>query len=475
MPIESIENAYYSSLSKKEKMDTYVDYFLESSTFKADYNFEQSFIFRLIFNCRSKFGSEFQVLNSGIRTTIDCYSKADLNTMDYIFSYLKYHMDSKNSKKIFYSRNFNLFEATNEEKKLMDFIKFIEIIASDRWDKNIDTYCLRASEVAKDAGELLDVFTYWIIKAFATEISAELVAIFCTCISDDAIRMIEYHSERQNDKFSSTGCVIDKIFRNIGIKENTPSPIELRDLFLPFAPISGITWLNDFNIEHLLFNASLKAENNFAQEYNNSFNEREDDLIRDLFDDNMKSAFETAIKEINLYHKSKNSYWTLSWTKLRLIEEKVKGPDIALKIKVCVSQKVEFEKYIFIQVKAISKQNNKFASSWTINRKQLQDLINFSDSSFYLLLTPSNLSNHQRVIPASIVRGMLQANNRQVSLADNIAAFGAHSLSHFLIYDVLAGWQGTQNQANINWLEKRKGMKVRYLLEIELKSGIEND
>lgn len=474
--IEALEKAYYSTLTKKEKLSAYIDYFLEVKSFKGDYDFMNSILFHLISNCKSNYRTEIQVFNSGIHSIIESYSKMEFrNTFDYIFSYLRFHLNSKSSGKIFNDQNFVLIEQTKEEKAFIDFIHYIETIASEKWSKNIDTYCLRASEVAKDAGELLDIFTYWIIKAFSNEITTELVAIFSNCISDDAIKILESYSETKNDKFSSTGSVIDKIFRNIGFKQNIPSPIELRDLYLPLEPISGNTWLNDFNVEHLLYNASLKAETNFAQEYNSSFNEREDDLIRDLFDDNLKPAFESAIKELNKYIKSKNDYWALSWSKLRLKEEKEKGPDIALKILVNISTKIQFEKYLFIQVKALTKQKNKFTSSWTINRKQLQDLINLSDSSFYLLLTPSNISNHQRVVPASIVKGMLQANNKEVSLNDNIAALGAHSLSQFLIFDVLAGWQGTQNQKIANWVDSRVGMKTRYLLEIELKKGNNND
>ena len=474
--VEVLEETYNSTLSKKEKLCAYIEFFLEAKSIKGDYTFENSLIFNLITNSKTKPGTEFQVFNSGIYSIIELYSeKENRNTIDYIFSYFKFHLNEKNSGKLYYDPNFVHIEQTKEEKAFIDFIHFIETIASEKWSKNIDTYCLRAYESAKDSGVLLDIFGYWIIKAFSNEITTELVAIFSNCITEDAIKILEFYSDTKNDKFSNTGSVIDKIFRNIGFKEDIPSPIELRDLYLPLEPISGNTWLNDFNVEHLLFNASLKAEIKFAQEYNEFFNEREDDLIRDLFDDNIKPAFDSAIREINRYIKNKKDYWALSWSRLRLIEEKEKGPDIAMKIVVNVSTKVQFEKFLFIQVKALTKQKNKFTSSWSINRKQLQDLIKLSDSSFYLLLTPSYISNHQRVVPASIVKGMLQANNKEVALNDNIATLGAHSLSQFLIFDVLAGWQGTQNQKIANWIEGRLGMKTRYLLEIELKKGNNND
>lgn len=469
---KSLVKIFHSSLSAEEKANEYICFFLESRNFESDYDFTKSFICRLIYNFEPDEESEIKLLNSGIRSIIDRYSEKNRSALEYILCFLKFHINSKNEGKKFIIHDLNIKINTKEEEATIDFIHFIETIASDKRNINIDTYCLRAVEVAKEAGNLLEVLTYWIIRAFSNEITTELVAIFSESITNNSIKRLEYFSQNnEKDKFSSTGCVIDKIFRNLGIRPNNPSPIELRDLYLPFEPISGSTWLNDFNIEHLLYNSSLRAESNFAQEYNNTIYEREDDLIRDLFDDNLKSSFEIAIKELNLYNKNKNDFWSLSWTKLRLVEENTKGPDIALKVKVNVSMKVQFEKYIFIQVKALAKQKNKFKSAWTINKKQLNDIIKLSDSSFYLLLTPSMLSNHQRVIPASIIKGMLQANNKEVTLSDNIASIGAHSLSQFLIYDVLSGWQGTQNKDIISWLENRKGMKTRYILEIELRKG----
>jgi hypothetical protein len=467
---KSLVRTYHSTLSKEEKTNEYIDFFLESRNFEGNYYFTSSFIFRLIFNYEPNAESELRILNSGIRSIIDRYSEKNKNALEYILCFLKFHTNSKNAGKKFIIHDLNISTNTKEEKATIDFIHYLETIASEKWNINIDTYCLRAVEVAKETGKLLEVFIYWIIRAFSNEITTELVAIFSECITNNSIKRLEYFSQNnEKDKFSSTGCVIDKIFRNLGIRPNNPSPIEMRDLYLPFEPISGSTWLNDFNIEHLLYNSSLKAESNFAQEYNNTIYEREDDLIRDLFDDNLKSSFEIAIKELNLYNINKKDFWSLSWTKLRLVEENTKGPDIALKVKVNVSMKVQFEKYIFIQVKALSKQKSKFKSAWTINKKQLNDITKLSDSSFYLLLTPSILSNHQRVIPASIIKGMLEANNKEVTLTDNIASIGAHSLSQFLIYDVLSGWQGTQNKDIINWLENRKGMKTRFILEIELR------
>jgi len=68
---------------------------------------------------------------------------------------------------------------------------------------------------------------------------------------------------------------------------------------------------------------------------------------------------------------------------------------------------------------------------------------------------------------------MLKASGKKVALLDNIAVLGAHSLSHFLIYDILAGWQGTQEKELIYCFDKQKEKRARYLLEISIKKNSE--
>ena len=98
----------------------------------------------------------------------------------------------------------------------------------------------------------------------------------------------------------------------------------------------------------------------------------------------------------------------------------------------------------------------------------------FGPTAFYLLLTPSSVSGQQRVLPVDVADGVLKEAGNQEVLSDSIAGRCAHSLAHFLIYDVLAGWQGDPRKSplkNPKAGEERRGRAARYVLRVEFVYG----
>ena len=84
------------------------------------------------------------------------------------------------------------------------------------------------------------------------------------------------------------------------------------------------------------------------------------------------------------------------------------------------------------------------------------------------------VSGQQRVLPVDVADGILAEAGNMESLSDSVAGRCAHSLAHFLVFDVLGGWQGDPSggvEKDPVRREPRPGRLARYILRVELDYG----
>lgn len=337
-----------------------------------------------------------------------------------------------------------------------------------------ESHVARATCAAEQAQPLLPAFAPWIVQAFAEKAGEDLIEILSSTSNEPMLERLR-RFEAGPERLGKVGAVADTILRRCGAIPTTAGNSEVRQLVGPLEPIRGQTWLNDVRLEHLLHEAARRGEEAFAQEYAKVWNEGEDDLLRDLFDGFLQPQLSAAIDETNRVARVPGRVWYLRWSKFSRQEEVHHGADLALEVKVAIHGRLRFGKTCFLQVKRMEAKGDRFLSGWRLDARQRSDLLRvFGPSAFYLLLAPSAVSSHQRVLPVDVAGGILSERRSKETLPDSVAACCSHSLAHFLVFDILAGWQGFPEATAFvdpSTHDPRQGRRARYLLRIELGFG----
>ncbi len=371
----------------------------------------------------------------------------------------------------FYNLNFSSFPV--QDYNLFLFVLHLDHLANGRWSNEAESHRLRAIESASACGEWLPAFTPWILRAYSKFILDELIKIFSTLATEELLDRLEDITDDLKERYTQPASAADLILRKCGRKQKIESSIEIieRNLIGPIEPIRGQTWLNDLNIESLLYESIRQAESEFSRYYFKYWKEHEDYLLRDLFDNHIRIKFLEGIEKANVQALRPNDRWEIQYSKLQPLEEKSSGADIALFVEVYSQRRIIFRRLCLIQVKKMKRSKTRFTSTWRIDPEQVTNLLKITDYSFFLLLTPEIISAQQRILPADTVRGILNVIDNKESLVDSLAAPPSHSLAQFLVYDLLGGWQGTVKKELTDWIDKRDGAAPRFILDIKLSRG----
>jgi hypothetical protein len=364
-------------------------------------------------------------------------------------------------------------DGTPEQHAILRLYEHLEMLEKNSYGMEHESHLARAAAAATQAGYLLAAFAPSLIRAFADALANELVEILSAASDDRLLERIRPLTDGQH-RLEKIGAIADTILRRCGAIP-IASEVDARPLLGTLAPIRGQTWLNDLGLENLLHEAARAGELAFADEYSRAWREHEDDLLRDLFDVFVAPKLMVAIQTANQVLSKPGRRWYLRWSKFSKNEEFEHGADLALEVKVMVHQQIEFRKTCFVQVKRMETKGERFLSSWRLNAQQRADLLReFGSTAFYLLLTPAAVSGQQRVLPVDVADGILLQARKQEILPDSVAGCCCHSLAHFLIYDVLAGWQGDVTKSalqNPKTAHARPGRSARYIVRVELEYG----
>lgn len=364
-------------------------------------------------------------------------------------------------------------DGTPEQHATLRLYEHLEMLEKNSYGMERESHLARAATAATQAGYFLAAFAPWLIRAFADKSGNELIEILSAASDERLLERIRPLTDGP-DRLGKTGAVADTILRRCGAIP-VASEVDARPLLGTLAPIRGQTWLNDLGLENLLHEAARAGELAFADEYSRAWREHEDDLLRDLFDVFVAPKLMVAVAAANHVFPQPGRRWYLRWSKFSKNEEVEHGADLALEVKVIVHQKIEFRKTCFLQVKRMETKGERFLSSWRLNAQQRADLLReFGSTAFYLLLTPAAVSGQQRVLPVDVADGILLQARKQEMMSDAVAGCCCHSFAHFLIYDVLAGWQGDITKSalqNPKTAHARPGRSARYIVRVELEYG----
>jgi hypothetical protein len=219
------------------------------------------------------------------------------------------------------------------------------------------------------------------------------------------------------------------------------------------------TWMQDRTVERAIFTAVQRVEQAFTTEYVRTWGLEEEMHLATLL-----AELQTAFKNTNgvldaLAFHGIASAPAISFTFRQITkhEEGARGigtdrfsVDVVFLIRVTDSGKEITKRATFIQCKKLSA--NKagiWHPSFEIDRLQCDDLIKQTEASFYMFLTPPFASNEVWMLPARLVRDMVnlhgpRAKGSRRRLPRAPTYFASRSLAHWVTYDLLGLWIGDE-------------------------------
>lgn len=249
---------------------------------------------------------------------------------------------------------------------------------------------------------------------------------------------------------------------------------DFRRLLTPdFPRLVSVTWAQDARIELPIYAAFSQADERFSRWILANYALNEGKITRHLLD--LLCEEGNSIKS-TLLEWAKNRKQQLR-IQLGVIDheayrrEKRTRADLGLILEVNAHGMIQMKRACLIQAKKASIMGKSPRPKWTIDREQLEMLIDFGDGGLYWLygLGPGIL-----ILPARLLRGILAESKADIcTLAYSRIANAARPLASFLVYDFISGWIGeiSQNKIDIASGEGDPGIGPDLVLRVSVTIG----
>ena len=248
-------------------------------------------------------------------------------------------------------------------------------------------------------------------------------------------------------------------------------------------PGDGRTWIGDHIVEDLIYGAISRAERTFAEQYPNEWGHEEERLVTRLL-----SSMETECNRVRVLLREAVAQGLgtpvdieLKYRETTKHEEGQPGVgtkrfsvDIAFLVRVEAQGLVETERASFVQVKKLEQGRGKatWRDSFDIDPVQRDELLEQTESSFYLFLTPVFAREECWTVPARLVRSMMEAAKAKTRLDRFAAGRASKSLARWLTFDVVGLWTGDERSEIVRKAKgDHPGRQPRFLVSITIRKG----
>ncbi len=257
-----------------------------------------------------------------------------------------------------------------------------------------------------------------------------------------------------------------------------------------FSGVRGVeaaarTWLGDPVVEGLIHRAIASAERSFCSAYPDQWATEEERLIARLLEA-MRHEFWDARERLRLAVEAglgRPAEIELAYRETSKLEEGGSGlgtssfgVDVAFIMRVEAGGLLEAERATFVQCKKLERDahDGPWQPSLKVQPVQRDDLIAQTESAFYLFLVPPLLRDECWVVPARLVRALMEGGKAKSRLGRGPAARAAKSLANWLLLDIIGLWTGDERREAIERARgKHPGRGPRFLVEITARTGRE--
>ncbi|WP_257459832.1 hypothetical protein [Archangium lipolyticum] len=244
----------------------------------------------------------------------------------------------------------------------------------------------------------------------------------------------------------------------------------------------GRTWLRDRDLEELLLGAFSRVERDFSARYPEHFREDEAQLVTRLLED-LKRELESIRSDLSILLSQGQPVPLALDLQYRRTREPVEGApapesprpagvELAFVLKVEVDSFLTTKRAVLVHTRKLEQRG---AGQWAPNirlaREQVDELLGQSESSFCLFLVPPSLRAECWMVPARLVRGLMDAQDSLSTVSREGAQRVARSLAQWMTYDLLGLWTGDDRPAMMERAEGRSERCPDFIVEVSIRKG----
>jgi hypothetical protein len=242
----------------------------------------------------------------------------------------------------------------------------------------------------------------------------------------------------------------------------------------------GRTWLRDRDLEELLLGAFSRVERDFSARYPEHFREDEARLVTRLLED-LKHEFESIRSDLSILLSQGQPVPLELDLRYRSTRTPVEGEpvpesarpagvELAFVLKVEVDGFLTTKRAVLVQATKLERRGEgQWAPNLRLGREQVDGLLGQSECSFCLFLVPPSLRAECWMVPARLVRGLMDAQGSLSTVSREGAQRVARSLAQWMTYDLLGLWTGDDRPAVLERAESGTAQGPDFVVEISVR------
>ncbi|WP_434382677.1 hypothetical protein [Melittangium boletus] len=244
----------------------------------------------------------------------------------------------------------------------------------------------------------------------------------------------------------------------------------------------GRTWLRDRDLEELLLGAFGRVERDFSARYPEHAREDEASLVTRLLED-LAREFDSIRSDLSiLLSQGQPVPLELSFRfRRRPAPEGGPGPEdgarpagvaLAFVLDVAVDGFLTTKRAALVRARKLeSRGEGQWAPQLRLGREQVDELLGRSESSFCLFLGPPAPRAECWMVPARLVRGLMEA---QASLStvprESVQRVG-RSLAQWMTYELLGLWTGDDRPGVLEWTQDGAANGPEFVVDISVRKN----
>jgi hypothetical protein len=244
----------------------------------------------------------------------------------------------------------------------------------------------------------------------------------------------------------------------------------------------GRTWLRDRDLEELLLGAFSRVERDFSARYPEHFREDESKLVTRLLED-LKHEFESIRSDLSILLSQGQPVPLELDLQYRRTREPLEGEtspenprpvgvELAFVLKVEVDSFLTTKRAVLVQARKLERRGEgQWAPNLRLGREQVDELLGKTESSYCLFLVPPSLRAECWMVPARLVRGLMDAQESLSTVPREGAQRVARSLAQWMTYDLLGLWTGDDRPAVLERAEGSTEQGPDFVVEISVRKG----
>jgi hypothetical protein len=242
----------------------------------------------------------------------------------------------------------------------------------------------------------------------------------------------------------------------------------------------GRTWLRDRDLEELLHGAIARVERDFSARYPEHFREGGTELVARLLE-GLKQEFQSIEADLSaLLTRGQATPLSLEFRYTKRsdaegegrAEARASGVEVAFLLDVDVGHFLRTKRAAFVQVGRLEERGaGQWAPSFRLSRERVEALLGRTESAFCLFLVPPFSREECWVLPARLVRGLMEAQDSVAVVSREAVQRATRSLAQWLTYELIGLWTGDERPAVVESARGAEASAPDFLVELSIRKA----